>query len=132
MGPPRTFNRDALLIACLRSVGRVRFEVSGACMSPALNDGESVDVEATEAQVGDIVLFDSATHGGSSPMLKLHRLIGIDGECLYTKPDWGPADRPVMKSALLGVAFRPDGSRLREGQWRVRVNRVIARLEGMF
>jgi hypothetical protein len=131
MGPSRTFDRDALLKACLRSFGRVRLTVTGACMSPALRDGEPVDVEVTEPKLGDIVLFDSATDSAASPSLKLHRLIGVNGERLYTKPDWGPPDRPVMKSALWGVAFRLDGSRLCQDQWRVRINRVMARLEGM-
>lgn len=82
----------------------VRFQARGGSMSPAIRDGEVVEVTpviAKELRKGDIVLAKSE-HG-----FRLHRIVMADParDCFVTRGDCGQEDDPQLKGAqILGLA----------------------------
>jgi len=83
---------------------RVRFQARGGSMSPAIRDGEVVEViptNVTELHKGDIVLA-RAEHG-----FRLHRIVVADPheDRFITRGDCGQQDDPVLTGAqILGIA----------------------------
>jgi hypothetical protein len=82
----------------------VRFQARGASMSPAIRDGEVVEViptNVTELQRDDIVLAKTA-HG-----FRLHRIVLADPakDVFITRGDCGQENDPVLTGAqILGIA----------------------------
>lgn len=95
---------DDLLRPLLAQGLSVRFQACGASMSPAIRDGEVVEVipaVVTKLQKNDIVLAKTE-HG-----FRLHRLVLADPpkDCFITRGDCGQEDDPVLTgSQILGVA----------------------------
>lgn len=84
--------------------------VRGACMTPALRDGQVVRVQPRRwALPGDIVAFE---HGAADSGLAVHRLLGVRpsrrGLVWITQADNEPAPDPAFARArLLGVVEVP-------------------------
>lgn len=82
----------------------VRFQARGASMSPAIRDGEIVEispVELTELRAKDIIL--AKTDSG----FRLHRIVTIDParDVFITRGDCGQEDDPPLSgSQILGLA----------------------------
>jgi len=82
----------------------IRFQARGASMSPAIRDGEVVEVvpaRATELHKDDIVL--AKTKNG----FRLHRIVMADHErdCFLTRGDCGRENDPALKGAqIFGLA----------------------------
>ena len=89
----------------LNEGGGIRFEARGASMSPAIRDGEMVQVVSaatSELRKGDIVLTKS--QGG----FRLHRLVVVDAErdVYITRGDCGQEDdAAVSREEILGIAL---------------------------
>ncbi len=91
-----------VLLECLREFAQVRLTVSGACMEPALKDGDVVTLVAASRRpprLGDVVLF-AAGDG-----VQLHRLVwAARGRC-RTKADRAPTwDAAVNEPDLIATA----------------------------
>ncbi len=82
----------------------VRFQARGASMSPAIRDGEIVEVtptNVTELRKGDIVLAKTE-HG-----FRLHRIVLADPaeDRFITRGDCGQEDDPALSGEqILGIA----------------------------
>ncbi len=115
---------DALLAGCLGLFPHVRLRVTGQCMSPDLNEGETALIASPshhKPRVGEIVL---ARHADG---LRLHRLVWkwpvLSGRsCWLTKADrsWS-CDPRIEPGAVLGtvVAVEADGAARRIGRGRL-------------
>jgi len=83
---------------------RVRFQARGASMSPAIRDGEVVEVTPviiTNLRKDDIVLAKSDSG------LRLHRIVlaDVDKDLFITRGDCGQQNDPALKGAqILGLA----------------------------
>ncbi|PYX68111.1 MAG: hypothetical protein DMG78_26085, partial [Acidobacteria bacterium] len=101
----------------------VRFQARGASMSPAIRDGEVVEVTpvmVTKLRKDDIVLAKS--HAG----FRLHRIVAADPskDVFITRGDCGQQDDPALKAEqILGLA--------RAKEVRVGRNIVQARFRGV-
>jgi uncharacterized repeat protein (TIGR01451 family) len=101
----------------------VRFQALGASMSPAIGDGEVVEVTpviVTKLRKDDIVLAKS--HAG----FRLHRIVAADPgkDVFITRGDCGQQDDPALKAEqILGLA--------RAKEVRVGRNIVQARFRGV-
>lgn len=114
-----------LLREHLAEEGHLRFDVIGACMSPLIDVGDQVELQAVsvpQLHVGDILLFDD------SGQFYTHRLLApphhlADTWYLQTRGDRSPwRDRPWEAGQLVGqvvVVYKPDGRRidLMHGYW---------------
>lgn len=95
---------DELVRPLLAQGLSVRFQARGASMSPAIRDGEVVEVipaVVTELHKDDIVLAKTE-HG-----FRLHRIVLADHtkDCFVTRGDCGQEDDPVLTgSQILGLA----------------------------
>jgi len=82
----------------------VQFQARGCSMSPAIRDGEIVEVrpvKLTELRKDDIVLVKSITG------FRLHRIVGLDkaSDLFITRGDCGQEDDPPLTGAqILGLA----------------------------
>jgi hypothetical protein len=98
---------------------RVRFQARGASMSPAIRDGEIVEVSPvimSELRKDDIVLAKSS-HG-----FRLHRIVQADCnlDVFITRGDCGlQDDAPLSGEQILGVA---QAKEVRIGRINVRAN----------
>jgi hypothetical protein len=94
--------RHQVLLECLRDFAEVRLTVSGACMEPALRDGDVVTLVAASRRpprLGDVVL---AAVGDS---VQLHRLVWAAGGRWRTKADRAPTwDAAVRPPDLIATA----------------------------
>ena len=94
--------RHQVLLECLREFAEVRLTVSGACMEPALRDGDVVTLVAASRRpprLGDVVL---AAVGDS---LQLHRLVWAAGGRWRTKADRAPTwDAAIREPDLIATA----------------------------
>ena len=114
---------EELIRDLLRRGLSVRFQARGASMSPAIRDGEFVEVTpviVSKLRKDDIVLAKS--HYG----FRLHRVVRADlsNDVFITRGDCGQEDDPALKaSQILGLARAKD----------VRVGRYIvqARFQGI-
>lgn len=114
-----------LLREHLAQEGHLRFDVIGACMSPLIDIGDQVELQATSVtrlQVGDILLFDD------SGQFYTHRLLAQPHQVaetwyLQTRGDRSPwRDRPWEAGQLVGqvvAVYKPNGRRidLAHGYW---------------
>jgi hypothetical protein len=95
--------RRQVLLECLREFAQVRLTVSGACMAPALRDGDVVTLVAASRRtprLGDVVL--AAVGDG----LQLHRLVWSAGGRWRTKADRAPTwDAAVSEPDLIATAI---------------------------
>lgn len=121
-----------LLREHLAQAGHLRFDVIGACMSPLIDVGDQVELQAVsvaQLHVGDILLFDD------SGQFYTHRLLArprhqANHWYLQTRGDRSPwRDRPWEASQLVGqvvAVYKPDGRRidLLQGYWPA-LNRVL-------
>ncbi|MFL6246629.1 MAG: S24/S26 family peptidase [Thermoanaerobaculia bacterium] len=84
----------------LESFGSLPFRIRGACMAPAVADGETVTVHARRFYFpGDIVVF--RTRAGD---LAAHRMLGWRRAAIVTKGDGCEVhDPPVPHDAILGA-----------------------------
>jgi hypothetical protein len=106
---PSPAERSALLRASLGAFEEVRFRVTGACMQPALLDGETVRVTGAALRVprfGDVVLVDSR----EGP--RLHRLVFSWAGRMRTRGDAsfgfdGPRRSADAFGTVLGVERGP-------------------------
>ena len=86
----------------------VRFEARGCSMSPAIRDGEVVEVtpvRLTDLRKDDIVLAKSVTG------FRLHRIVSLDTprDIIITRGDCGQEDDPPLTGAqVLGLARAKD------------------------
>lgn len=114
---------DALLAGCLGLFPHVRLRVTGQCMSPEINEGETVLIAAPSLhtpRVGEVVL---ARHANG---LRLHRLVWkcpVFSRRLFwlTKADRSRfCDPRIASSAVLGtvVAVESAGVTRRLGRGR--------------
>jgi len=94
--------RRQVLLECLREFAQVRLTVSGACMEPALRDGDVVTLVAAARRpprLGDVVL--AAAGDGVS----LHRLVWATRGRWRTKADRAPTwDAAVSEPDLIATA----------------------------
>lgn len=110
---------EAIIRGFLGAGLSVRFQARGASMSPAIRDGEMVEVipaSRDELGKGDIVLAKSA-HG-----FRLHRIVRADHEkdVFITRGDCSQQDDPQLSGIeILGVARSKE----------VRVGRFIVRAD---
>ena len=113
------------LLACGNAI---RFRARGASMSPAICDGEIVDVKparASELHVGDIVLVRAGL------AFRLHRLVLADaGRDVYiTRGDCGMQDDPAVSGEqIVGTVMTNDA---RPGVVRARFRGICARWIGL-
>ena len=102
--------RHQVLLECLREFAEVRLTVSGACMEPALRDGDVVTLVAASRRpprLGDVVL---AAVGDS---LQLHRLVWAAGGRWRTKADRAPTwDAAVREPDLIATAVEVQSGEL--------------------
>lgn len=102
--------RRQVLLECLREFAHVRLTVSGACMEPALKDGDVVTLVAASRQpprLGDVVL---AAVGDD---VHLHRLVWAAGGQWRTKADRAPTwDAAVRKPDLIATAVEVQSGEL--------------------
>jgi hypothetical protein len=124
---------EALLADCLGAFSRVRLQVTGTCMTPALAEGDTVLLAPTRERpprLGDVVLV-RVPEG-----LRLHRLVfapprAVPGLRYRTQADrgglWDPAVEPgAVLATVLGVkrtgsdTFHPtfDPGRALRSLWR--------------
>jgi hypothetical protein len=102
-----------VLLECLRDFAEVRLTVSGACMEPALRDGDVVTLVAASRRpprLGDVVL---AAVGDS---MHLHRLVWAAGGRWRTKADRAPTwDAAIDEPDLIATAVEvQSGERTRK------------------
>ena len=94
--------RRQVLLECLREFAQVRLTVSGACMEPALKDGDVVTLVAASRRpprLGDVVL---ALVGDG---VELHRLVWAAGGRWRTKADRAPTwDASLSEPDLIATA----------------------------
>jgi hypothetical protein len=94
--------RRQVLLECLREFAQVRLTVSGACMEPALKDGDVVTLVAASRRpprLGDVVL---ALVGDG---VQLHRLVWTAGGRRRTKADRAPTwDAALREPDLIATA----------------------------
>jgi hypothetical protein len=86
--------RRQVLLECLREFAQVRLTVSGACMEPALKDGDVVTLVAASRRpprLGDVVL---ALVGDR---VELHRLVWAARGRWRTKADRAPTWDAVLR-----------------------------------
>jgi hypothetical protein len=101
--------RRQVLLECLREFAQVRLTVSGACMEPALRDGDVVTLVAASRRpprLGDVVL---AAVGDD---FQLHRLVWAAGGRWRTKADRAPTwdaalDEPDLIATAIEVQSGP-------------------------
>ena len=124
-----------LLREHLAQDGHLRFDVIGACMSPLIDVGDQVELQAVSVarlHVGDILLFDD------SGEFYTHRLLARPDYhngtwFLQTRGDRSPwRDRPWEANQLVGqvvAVYKPDGGRidLTVGYWPL-LNRTLGTL----
>jgi hypothetical protein len=116
--------RRQVLLDCLREFAHVRLTVSGACMEPALRDGDVVTLVAAARRpprLGDVVL--AAAGDG----VQLHRLVWAAGGRWRTKADRAPTwDAAVGKPDLIATAVEvQSGRRTRSPRSAVRMLRSL-------
>ena len=101
--------RRQVLLECLREFAQVRPTVSGACMEPALRDGDVVTLVAAARRpprLGDVVL--AAAGDG----VWLHRLVWAAGGRWRTKADRAPTwDAAVGEPDLIATAVEVQSGR---------------------
>ena len=94
--------RRQVLLECLREFAQVRLTVSGACMEPALKDGDVVTLVATSRRpprLGDVVL---ALVGDG---VELHRRVWAARGRWRTKADRAPTwDAALREPDLIATA----------------------------
>ncbi len=94
--------RRQVLIECLREFAQVRLTVRGACMEPALRDGDVVTLVAASRRpprLGDVVL--AAVGDG----VQLHRLVWAARGRWRTKADRAPTwDAVLHEPDLIATA----------------------------
>jgi len=112
----------------LRSGKSIRFQARGGSMSPAIRDGEMVQVECAalgELRRGDIVLVKGEAG------FRLHRLVVADAErdVFITRGDCGQQDDPAVSGEqIVGVAIAKEvrvGTRMVRAQLRGLGGRVV-------
>jgi len=95
--------RRQVLLDCLREFAEVRLTVSGACMEPALREGDVVTLVAAgrrRPRLGDVVL--AAVGDG----VQLHRLVWAARGRWRTKADRSPTwDAAVGEPDLIATAI---------------------------
>ena len=101
--------RRQVLLECLREFAQVRLTVSGACMEPALRDGDVVTLVAASRRpprLGDVVL--AAVGDG----VQLHRLVWAARGRWRTKADRAPTwDAAVSELDLIATAVEVQSGR---------------------
>ena len=102
--------RRQVLLECLREFAQVRLTVSGACMEPALRDGDVVTLVAASRRpprLGDVVL--AAAGDG----VQLHRLVWAARGRWRTKADRAPTwDTAVAEPDLIATAVEVQSGQL--------------------
>jgi hypothetical protein len=110
-----------VLLECLRDFAHVRLTVRGACMEPALRDGDVVTLVAASRRrprLGDVVLAAAGTG------FQLHRLVWAPWRGKWRiKADRAPTwDAPVQQPDLIATAVE-----VQSGE-RTRRTRSVGRL----
>lgn len=107
-----------LLREHLAHEGHLRFDVIGVCMSPLIEIGDQVELQAASVarlQVGDILLFDDSGQFYTHRLLARPRHVA-DTWYLQTRGDRSPwRDRPWEASQLVGqvvTIYKPNGRRI--------------------
>jgi signal peptidase I len=128
--PATADSRAALAIEVAREFGRVRCQVSGCSMMPALWPGDLVLVERTDigdVELGDIVMI------ASRGRLIVHRVVAngssYSGPSLVTQGDTSPAaDPPVAQEDFVGIVtgIVRNGRELVPARERGLIGRVVA------
>ena len=116
---------DELAAELLAQQREIRFRLSGRCMEPGLQEGSMVCAQSAELRrprVGEVVLVRV---GGN---LKVHRLLGIWGDRIQTRPDVGAWDPLLRTSDILGVVEGPRPPLL--GRYWARRAKAFALLRG--
>ena len=112
--------RREVLLDCLREFAQVRLTVTGACMEPALKDGDVVTLVSAARRpprLGDVVL---AAVGDE---VQLHRLVWVARGRWRTKADRAP----TWDACLNGPDLIATAVEVRSGE-RTRTPRSAARL----
>lgn len=98
---------DAILgrVASLGGRLRIRGELWGTSMAPAIRSGDRIEIEAV--RLGGLVPGDVAVYRGDHGQLVAHRVVripgGEDGPCFVARADApGAALETVAESALVG------------------------------
>ena len=116
--------RREVLLECLREFAQVRLTVRGACMEPALKDGDVVTlVSATRRppKLGDVVL------SAAGEEVQLHRLVWAARGRWRTKADRAPTwDAAVNEPDLMATAVEvQSGTRTRTPRSATRLLRSL-------